>query len=278
MTERHSPLTTPHPRDAPLLTALLLRVSATWRETSGSGRATAYDTGLTTPFKTFFTRTLNNPRRECVHYHRTTGSQSNTGIPDTGPKKEMEDQNMKRTVAITCTGIVALGLLAPQPVKAGDSEWATAGKILTGLVAAHVLTGGLRCAPSPQRTHVVERRVIHQPTVIVEERVVREPTVIIQERVIREPVVVVEERIVRQSYPSTHIEIVSYGSSGCYTNSRTSYSSWYSGSRGHDRHGYQHGRPSQRSSGYLSTRNPRFSSRANDISGKIAGHTVRRVR
>ncbi|MBT3378711.1 MAG: hypothetical protein HN742_21865 [Lentisphaerae bacterium] len=202
---------------------------------------------------------------------------------------------MKRTIAIVCTGIIAAALLAPQPALAGDSEWATAGKILTGLVAAHVLTGGLRSAPSRQRVSVVEQRIVHRPTVVVEERVVREPTVVIEERVLREPTVVVErrvlgdryvtveERVVHRTYPSTHIEIRTYGSygssSGCYPRSTRSYHSWHG--RGHGYHS-RHGRSSHHSrhghsSHHLSTRNPRLSSRAHSISSRINSHTVRRV-
>ena len=47
---------------------------------------------------------------------------------------------MKKILAIS---LVVVGLLsAVGSVYAGDREWATAGKILTGVVAADVLTGG----------------------------------------------------------------------------------------------------------------------------------------
>lgn len=176
---------------------------------------------------------------------------------------------MKRMVTLTCTGIVAWALLAPQQATAGNSEWATAGKILTGLLAAQVLTNGFDCAPRSRRVHVVEERIVYRPKVIVERWVVEEPRVI------------VEERIVYRTYPSTHIEIRTYGSGRGY-HGRGYHGRSYHGRSYHSRHGrghghYRHGCTRRGSSHGLSIHSGIHSSRAHDISRRITGHTVRRV-
>ena len=52
---------------------------------------------------------------------------------------------MKKTIAVlTLVAVTAGGV---QTVSAGDREWATAGKILTGLVAAQVISRAIEPAP-----------------------------------------------------------------------------------------------------------------------------------
>jgi hypothetical protein len=54
-------------------------------------------------------------------------------------------QNMKRTIAaLTLLAVTAAGV---QTASAGDREWATAGKVLTGLFAASVVARALEPAP-----------------------------------------------------------------------------------------------------------------------------------
>lgn len=67
-------------------------------------------------------------------------------------------QIIKVTAVLTALALTIAGL-TPQPAQAGDEEWATAGKILTGVVAGHILTHGL---PTTSRRHVTvhETRVI----------------------------------------------------------------------------------------------------------------------
>ena len=63
-------------------------------------------------------------------------------------------ETMKKLVLLVAAMVLA-GSLAPTALQAGDREWATAGKILTGIVAAQVLLGG---APQSRcNTVVVEQ-------------------------------------------------------------------------------------------------------------------------
>jgi hypothetical protein len=64
---------------------------------------------------------------------------------------------MKKLAVLMGAASVAVLALQPQPAYAGDREWATAGKILTGVVVGQVLLNGILC---PQRTVVVERPVV----------------------------------------------------------------------------------------------------------------------
>lgn len=70
---------------------------------------------------------------------------------------------MKTTVKWTAglvAMIVTIAMLSPQPARAGDREWATAGKILTGVVAANVLLNGLPYVFEPPSAPVVSNTVI----------------------------------------------------------------------------------------------------------------------
>ena len=49
-------------------------------------------------------------------------------------------RNQRLTLAITALGVAVM--VAPQAAQAGNKQWATAGKVLTGVAVAHVLTGG----------------------------------------------------------------------------------------------------------------------------------------
>ena len=64
---------------------------------------------------------------------------------------------MKKLAVLIGAVSVAVLTLQPQPAYAGDHEWATAGKILTGVVVGQVLLNGLLC---PQREVVVQRPVV----------------------------------------------------------------------------------------------------------------------
>lgn len=58
---------------------------------------------------------------------------------------------LKMTAVLTALA-TALVALHPRQAYAGDEEWATAGKILTGVVASHILTKGLPEPPRPRLT------------------------------------------------------------------------------------------------------------------------------
>lgn len=84
---------------------------------------------------------------------------------------------MKKTIA-TVT-VLALTIASLQTAHAGDREWATAGKILTGIAAGVVLANALdcqpahysvtyaRCAPSPAPVVCAPPRVILAPAPVV---------------------------------------------------------------------------------------------------------------
>ena len=78
-----------------------------------------------------------------------------------GLVRERTDMSAK---IITATTVLALGLGAFVPgVRAGDREWAVAGKVLTGLAAASVVARVLDPAPCAATTAVVYQ----QPAVYV---------------------------------------------------------------------------------------------------------------
>jgi len=85
---------------------------------------------------------------------------------------------MKPTRARNAMGAIAIAaavLLVSQPgsARAGDKEWAAAGKILTGLVAARVIANSA-CAPSTSRYDVREvRYTAPAPRIVHETRVVK---------------------------------------------------------------------------------------------------------
>ena len=68
-----------------------------------------------------------------------------------------------KSLALVTAVATGLFFIQPQPVRAGDSEWATAGKILTGVVAAHVLTNGIPAHTRHREVTVHTTRVIRQP-------------------------------------------------------------------------------------------------------------------
>ncbi len=59
---------------------------------------------------------------------------------------------MKKTI-LTATAIITLAAASLQSARAGDREWATAGKVLTGFVAATVLTHAVAAEPSCTTTY-----------------------------------------------------------------------------------------------------------------------------
>lgn len=54
-------------------------------------------------------------------------------------------KNMKNSIAIL--SLTALAAASVQTASAGDKEWATVGKILTGVAAAHVIAHAIQPAP-----------------------------------------------------------------------------------------------------------------------------------
>gem|GEM_PF-3902763 len=69
----------------------------------------------------------------------------------------------KQLTAILVAAAVLLAL-APSRSFAGDREWATAGKILTGVVTAQVLLGGLPVAVHPRATVIEHREIRYLPS------------------------------------------------------------------------------------------------------------------
>ena len=89
----------------------------------------------------------------------------NTGTDSESDGAELVNEGTDMNAKwITATTILALGLgaLAPE-VRAGDREWAVAGKVLTGLAAASVVARVLDPAPCATTTAVVYQ----QPAVYV---------------------------------------------------------------------------------------------------------------
>lgn len=75
--------------------------------------------------------------------------------------------NMKKTIA-TVT-VLALTLASLQTAPAGDREWATVGKLLTGIAAGVVLANALDYPPAPCPVPVVctPPRIMHAPAPVV---------------------------------------------------------------------------------------------------------------
>ena len=84
---------------------------------------------------------------------------------------------MKKTIAILT--LVALTAVGVQTASAGDREWATAGKVLTGLVAAHVVARAFEPAPVYATSYYAPPPVYVQPA----------PQVVYQQPVYQQPVV-----------------------------------------------------------------------------------------
>jgi hypothetical protein len=57
----------------------------------------------------------------------------------------VKDKNMKNSIAIL--SLTALAAASVQTVSAGNREWATVGKVLTGVAAVHVISHALQPAP-----------------------------------------------------------------------------------------------------------------------------------
>ncbi len=104
---------------------------------------------------------------------------------------------MKKTILLlTAAALTAAGT---QPAQAGDKEWATAGKVLTGVVAGAVLAKTIhhhRSAPVyTQTTTTTYTSPAYRTTPVV----VQQPVVVLQHApvVVQQPVVV-EKRVVYQ--------------------------------------------------------------------------------
>ena len=83
---------------------------------------------------------------------------------------------MKRLTALVTT--LALGFALTQSAQAGDREWATAGKILTGVFAGSVLTRALE--PAPVYTYQSTTTYYTAPAVVSTPVYVQQPQVIVQ--------------------------------------------------------------------------------------------------
>jgi hypothetical protein len=91
---------------------------------------------------------------------------------------------MKTTIkTLMISAIVGLLTLAGSPAaKAGDQEWATVGKVLTGVMAGSVLANAL-CPPPP--VYVSTPAVAVAPTPVSVVRYVSAPRVVVQQPVRR---------------------------------------------------------------------------------------------
>jgi len=67
---------------------------------------------------------------------------------------------MKNNIALGLAAFVAL-----TNVKAGDREWATVGKVLTGVAALHVVER-IVCPPQPQVVYVTQPVVVQSTPVV----------------------------------------------------------------------------------------------------------------
>ena len=66
----------------------------------------------------------------------------------------LKDKNMKNSIAIL--SLSALVAASVQTASAGDREWATVGKVLTGVAAAHLIAHAFQPRPVPT--------VVYSPT------------------------------------------------------------------------------------------------------------------
>jgi len=69
---------------------------------------------------------------------------------------------MKNKIAL---GLAALVALTNVKVNAGDREWATVGKVLTGVAALHVVER-IVCPPQPQIVYVSQPVVVQSAPVV----------------------------------------------------------------------------------------------------------------
>ena len=67
---------------------------------------------------------------------------------------------MKNKIALGLAAFVAL-----TNVKAGDREWATVGKVLTGVAALHVVER-IECPPQPQVVYVSQPVIVQSAPVV----------------------------------------------------------------------------------------------------------------
>jgi hypothetical protein len=100
---------------------------------------------------------------------------------------------MKRLIQISALTATAISLATATPsLQAGNSEWATAGKVLTGVVAGSVLTGILN--PHHHCTTVYSTPVVATSPVMV-------PVSPVQQVVVQQPV----QQVIVQARPQTVI-------------------------------------------------------------------------
>ena len=70
-------------------------------------------------------------------------------------------RNHQKTFALVTAVVVGLALVQAPRARAGDQEWAVVGKVLTGVVAAHILLG----EPEIRSRAVVVHREVPRPLV-----------------------------------------------------------------------------------------------------------------
>ena len=81
-------------------------------------------------------------------------------------RSDFEKGTNVKTLVATVTGLAVLGLSAPS-VSAGDREWATAGKVLTGLLAGAAIAKAIEPVPVYQAPAYYPVRVAHAPPRVV---------------------------------------------------------------------------------------------------------------
>lgn len=104
----------------------------------------------------------------------------------------------KLVVALSVTALLAASS-APS-AQAGDKEWATAGKVLTGLIAASVLTDAV--SSHHQARHTTRTTVYSSPSYTHQPVVVQQPTYVQQQPVfVQQPTYVQQQPVVVHQQP-----------------------------------------------------------------------------
>jgi len=113
-------------------------------------------------------------------------------LAEKADRSSKKGKSMKKVV--TALAVCGLLLAGAQQSHAGDREWATAGKVLTGVIAGAVIAKSFEPAPVYTQTTVVYQQapVVYQPA----------PTVIYQSApVMVQPQVVYAQPVYVQSAP-----------------------------------------------------------------------------
>jgi hypothetical protein len=73
---------------------------------------------------------------------------------------------MKQIIAVGMAGVLAAAVCVPRPATAGQKEWATAGKILTGVVVAGLLADACMARPAYVQSEVTVTRPVYERRVV----------------------------------------------------------------------------------------------------------------